>query len=111
MFVLITRHNSIIRECLHVHAGREVKHTGDGMMASFGSVTHAVDCAIAIQQAFDVHNANDPDGAMRVRIGLSAGERQVADERGGFAFVVTMLDDFVEQLGVVVGECVRTEFI
>ncbi len=74
MFVLITRHNAIIRECLHVHAGREVKHTGDGMMASFGSVTHAVDCAIAIQRAFDVHNANDPDGAMRVRIGISAGE-------------------------------------
>ena len=74
MFVLLARHNSIIRECLHVHAGREVKHTGDGIMASFGSVAHAVDCSIAIQRAFDEHNANDPDGAMRVRIGLSAGE-------------------------------------
>jgi class 3 adenylate cyclase len=74
MFVLLTRHNAIIRECLHVHAGREVKHTGDGIMASFASVGHAVNCSIAIQQAFDEHNANDPDEAMRVRIGLSAGE-------------------------------------
>lgn len=74
MMALITRHNAIIRECLHVHAGREVKHTGDGMMASFVSVSHAVECAIAIQQAFDTHNRNDPDGAMYVRIGLSAGE-------------------------------------
>jgi len=74
MFALLSRHNSIIRECLHVHAGREVKHTGDGIMASFASVAHAIDCSIAIQQAFDEHNTNDPDGAMHVRIGLSAGE-------------------------------------
>lgn len=74
MFALLAHHNAIIRECLHVHAGREVKHTGDGIMASFASVGRTVDCAIAIQQAFDEHNANDPDGAMRVRIGLSAGE-------------------------------------
>ncbi len=74
MVALIARHNSIIRECLHVHAGRAVKHTGDGMMASFVSVSQAVECAIAIQQAFDTHNSNDPDGAMYVRIGLNAGE-------------------------------------
>ncbi len=74
MFALLARHNAIIRECLHVHAGREVKHTGDGIMASFASVARALDCAIAIQQAFDAHNVNDPDGAMHVRVGLSAGE-------------------------------------
>ena len=74
MVALIARHNAIIRECLHVHGGREVKHTGDGMMASFLSVSQAVECSIAIQQAFDKHNSNDPDGAMYVRIGLSAGE-------------------------------------
>ncbi len=74
MFALLGRHNSIIRERLHVHAGREVKHTGDGIMASFASTAHALDCSIAIQRAFDEHNANDPDGAMHVRIGLSAGE-------------------------------------
>ena len=74
MFALIQRHNAIIRECLHAHGGREVKHTGDGMMASFASVARAVECAIAIEQAFDAHNANDPDGAMRVRVGMTAGE-------------------------------------
>lgn len=74
MFALLRRHNQIIRECLHVHGGREVKHTGDGIMASFASVARAVDCAIAIQAAFETHNATDPSGAMRVRIGLSAGE-------------------------------------
>jgi class 3 adenylate cyclase len=71
---LIQRHNAIIGECLHVHGGRAVKHTGDGMMASFVSVARAVECAIAIQQAFDRHNENDPEGAMRVRIGIAAGE-------------------------------------
>jgi class 3 adenylate cyclase len=89
MFVLLARHNSIIRECLHVHAGREVKHTGDGLMASFGSVSHAVECSIAIQRAFDVHNANDPDGAMHVRIGMSAGE-PIEDNKDLFGATVVL---------------------
>ncbi|MEX2247554.1 MAG: nickel-binding protein [Dehalococcoidia bacterium] len=68
------RHNSILRECLHVHGGNEIKHTGDGVMASFVSVSRAVESAIAIQRAFEVHNAEAPREVIRVRVGLSAGE-------------------------------------
>jgi class 3 adenylate cyclase len=43
---------------------------GDGFMASFGSVTGAMDCAIALQRAFAMH-AGEP---LHVRVGLNAGE-------------------------------------
>jgi len=89
MLALLQRHDAIIRECLHVHGGREVKHTGDGVMASFASVARGVDCAISIQQAFDEHNRNDPAGAMRVRIGLSAGE-PIEDHADIFGMTVTI---------------------
>jgi class 3 adenylate cyclase len=39
-------------------------------MASFGSVTRAMDCAIALQRAFAAH-AGEP---LQIRVGLNAGE-------------------------------------
>ncbi len=95
MITLLRRHNAIIRECLHVHAGREVKHTGDGMMASFASVARAVECAVSIQQAFDEHNANDPGEAMLVRIGLSAGE-PIEDNNDLFGSTVNLASRMCE---------------
>ena len=56
------------------HGGAEVSHTGDGMMATFGSATAAVACAIDIQRAFTQHNSEHPEVPIRVRIGLNAGE-------------------------------------
>lgn len=71
---LLRTHNSIIREKLKGHAGREVKHTGDGFMACFASVRHAVECAIGILKSFHSHNKKNPRSALRLRIGMSAGE-------------------------------------
>jgi class 3 adenylate cyclase len=67
-------HNDIIRGALHSRGGREVKHTGDGIMASFISPKRAVECAIDIQRQFAVHGENRDHMPIRVRIGLSAGE-------------------------------------
>lgn len=71
---LLRLHNTIIRDALQAHHGREVKHTGDGFMVSFASVTWAVECAINILRAFDLYNRQNPDAAMHLRLGLSAGE-------------------------------------
>ena len=43
-------------------------------MASFVAASAAVECSIAIQQAFHAHNEQYPDSPLRVRIGLCAGE-------------------------------------
>jgi len=74
MMELLRIHNDIIRGALHARGGNEVKHTGDGIMASFIQPRRAVDCAIDIQRQFAVHNENNDHIPIRVRIGLSAGE-------------------------------------
>jgi len=67
-------HNKLTRSSLRENNGREVKHTGDGFMISFTSVSNAIDCAIEIQNAFASYNQEHPDEPMHLRIGLSAGE-------------------------------------
>ncbi|HEY8438517.1 MAG TPA: nickel-binding protein [Candidatus Limnocylindrales bacterium] len=71
--VLLTEHDLIVRRALVATRGREVKHTGDGFMASFDEVGRALDCAIAIEDGFDKRNAQSGP-ALRVRIGIAAGE-------------------------------------
>jgi class 3 adenylate cyclase len=67
---VLREHERITREVLKDHGGTEVKTMGDGFMASFGSVTSAVECAVALQRAFA-----DRDGEpLNVRVGLNAGE-------------------------------------
>lgn len=79
-------HDALVRRALKDKGGREVKHTGDGIMASFDEVTAAVDCARAIQQAFDAFNLASKE-KLRVRIGLDAGE-PVADSNDLFGATV-----------------------
>jgi len=45
-----------VRDALKAHRGREIKHTGDGIMASFASATQALECAVAIQRAVEERN-------------------------------------------------------
>ncbi|MFL6529628.1 MAG: nickel-binding protein [Chthoniobacterales bacterium] len=86
---LLRKHNAIVREKLNTHAGWEVKHTGDGFLASFASVASAVDCAIAIQRAFEVSNRQNGETPLQVRIGLSAGE-PVAEDNDLFGATVQL---------------------
>ena len=53
---LVRAHNTIVRDALKAHRGREIKHTGDGIMASFASATQALECAVAIQRAVEERN-------------------------------------------------------
>ena len=74
---VLREHERITREALRAHGGVEVKSLGDGFMASFRSVTAAVECAIALQQQIRERNTNlgPPDRPdLEVRIGLNAGE-------------------------------------
>ena len=70
----LTEHDVIIRRALVAEQGREVKHTGDGIMAAFAAVDHALACALAIQDGFERRRATGARPELRVRIGLAAGE-------------------------------------
>lgn len=80
---LVRRHNRIVGDAIEAHGGQQIKHTGDGIMASFPTATRAVECAIAIQRAVLSHNAQRSDEEFDVRIGVNAGEPV---EEGGDLF-------------------------
>jgi len=103
---VLREHERITREVLKAHGGTEVKTMGDGFMASFGSVTKAVECAIALQRAMEERNrgvgaqqpatgiANSAGGLagaapLRVRCGLNAGE-PIAEEGDLFGATVIL---------------------
>jgi class 3 adenylate cyclase len=67
-------HDTIVRDALSALGGREIKHTGDGIMACFISPASAVRCAIQVQRELDKHAKANPDGTLKVRVGAAAGE-------------------------------------
>jgi class 3 adenylate cyclase len=67
-------HDTIVRNALSALGGREVKHTGDGIMASFVSAAGAIRCAIQIQRELDKHAQTNPESALKVRVGAAVGE-------------------------------------
>jgi len=67
-------HDAIVRDALCALGGREIKHTGDGIMASFVSAAGAVRCAIQIQRELDKHAQANPKRALKVRVGAAVGE-------------------------------------
>ena len=71
---LLGVHDTVVRDALSALSGREVKHTGDGIMASFVSTAAAVRCAIQIQRELDKHAQANPERALKVRVGAAAGE-------------------------------------
>ncbi|HUP84527.1 MAG TPA: adenylate/guanylate cyclase domain-containing protein [Acidimicrobiales bacterium] len=77
---IVRAHNAIVRVGLDGRGGRVVKSTGDGVMAEFTSVSSAVLAAIDIQRALEEHNVVNPDAAIRVRIGINAGEPVSEDD-------------------------------
>ena len=71
--VFLREHDEIVRTALRDRSGREVKHTGDGIMASFASVAAAVEAGLDMQRCLRRRNA-DADRPLHIRIGISAGE-------------------------------------
>jgi class 3 adenylate cyclase len=71
---LIHLHDSIVRDALKEQGGREIKHLGDGIMASFVSAASAVKCASRVQREIAKHSRENKDRAMSVRVGVAAGE-------------------------------------
>jgi len=73
-------HDRIVREALSTFRGKEVKHTGDGIMAAFGMASHSLDCAIKIQRGVAAYNEEHTEIPLGVYIGLNAGEPIAEDD-------------------------------
>jgi len=83
-FELLNIHNDIIRKLVVKHGGREIKAQGDGFMLTFPSARAAVRCMCEVEQDLTTHSEEQPDRAIRVRVGIHTGEAIV--DTGGDLF-------------------------
>jgi adenylate cyclase len=93
---LVRAHNAIVREALAANGGSEIKHTGDGIMASFPSASGTLECAIAIQRGVAERHAEPVGASLRVRIGLNAGE-PIAEDQDLFGTAVQLARRICDQ--------------
>ena len=77
---IMKAYETIVGETIAEHAGRRIKGLGDGVMVSFGSSRHAVECALDIQRAITDYSKVNPHRKLRIRIGINTGE--VVEEAG-----------------------------
>ncbi len=78
----LNAHKGVIRNLVGQHRGRVVDAPGDNVLAEFGSVVNAVQCAVEIQQVLRAKNVLLPDTRrMQFRIGINLGDVIEEEER------------------------------
>src|SRR5215470_10754481 len=94
------------------HHGRIFKLMGDGMLAEFGSVVDAVECAVSLQRGLAERNANvAEEQRVEVRIGINLGEVIVeGDDRYGEGVnIAARLEQLADPGGICVSGKVARE--
>ena len=86
---LLREHDQIVRDRARAYDGREVKHTGDGIMAAFTSIAAAVAASVRVQRALTERNRG-ADTVLDVSIGISAGEPVTDDDGDLFGAAVQL---------------------
>jgi class 3 adenylate cyclase len=76
---VIRAHDAIVADAIQGSHGRRVKHMGDGVMASFTSVSRAVEAAIAVQRGIAERNGG-AETPFEVKVAISAGEPVTEDD-------------------------------
>lgn len=102
---LRTRRTELFEPEIARHHGRIFKLMGDGLLAEFGSVVEAVECAVSLQRGMAERNAAVPEEErFDVRIGINIGEVIVdGEDRYGEGVNVAAR---LEQLALPGGICV-----
>jgi adenylate cyclase len=94
------------------HHGRIFKLMGDGLLAEFGSVVDAVECAVSLQRGMAERNANVPENQrVHVRIGINFGEVIVEGEDcyGDGVNIAARLEQLADSDGICVSGKVARE--
>jgi class 3 adenylate cyclase len=85
---LLATHDALVRSQLDRFRGREIKSTGDGVLATFDGPGRAIRCACAIRDALGALD-------LEVRAGLHTGE-------------IELRDDDIAGIAVVIGQRIST---
>jgi len=93
---VVRAHNRVVREALSKTGGHEIKHTGDGIMASFEKVTDSLLSTQQMQMMIELHNQQSPEIPLKVKIGINAG-RVVMEEKDLYGVTVQMAARIVDK--------------
>src|SRR5215831_89456 len=91
------------------HRGRIFKLMGDGLLAEFGSVVDAVECAVALQRAMAERNTGVAEGRrIDLRIGINLGDVIIEgdDRHGDGVNIAARLQQLAEPGGTAVSRTV-----
>jgi len=94
----VRSHNRIVREAIQGFSGKEIKHTGDGIMASFPSAAAGVEAAMEMQKRTTSHHDTDPGHPLGLQIGLNAGE-PISEDDDLFGSTVQLAARLVDKAG------------
>jgi adenylate cyclase len=71
----LNAYKGVMTDLIQHHRGRVVDAPGDNVLAEFGSVVDAVECAVEIQKELKTRNADLPENRkMEFRIGVNLGD-------------------------------------
>ena len=102
----------LVEPAIAAHHGCVFKLMGDGLLAEFGSVVDAVECAVDVQRGMGERNAGAPeDQRIDLRIGVNLGEVIVegADRHGEGVNIAARLQQLADAGGVCVSGKVAKE--
>jgi adenylate cyclase len=71
---VVRAHNTIVRAAAKAFKGREVKHTGDGMLLVFPNAAAGGRAAMDIQREATAYAQDNPAAPLALRVGLHIGE-------------------------------------
>jgi TolB-like protein len=97
------RRRQLVEPAVEQRRGRIFKLMGDGLLAEFGSVVDALECAAAIQRSMDEANAGLPaEQRILMRIGVHVGEVIVEgeDRHGDAVNVAARLQQIADPGGI-----------
>lgn len=93
---VVRAHNRVVREALTMWNGKEVKHTGDGIMASFVKTSDSLDAAMQMQREATEYTEQNPDKPLHLKIGINAGE-PISEDNDLFGSTVQMSARIVDK--------------
>ena len=105
-------HVAVVLPMVSAHGGRVIDTAGDGILAEFGSVVNAVECAVAIQRIMALRNADVEEArCMCFRIGINQGDVVFDDTRvyGDGVNVAARLESLAEPGGICISRKVYEE--
>jgi adenylate cyclase len=112
MLRLLETHNAMIRHAVAEHDGQVIKSTGDGFLAEFASVVHAVQCAQQLLARLRGHNAeHEKTEQIHIRIGIHLGDivQHEGDVQGDGVNIAARLQPLAEPDTICISDAVYRE--